>query len=216
MKKNKTGKKIKDKNNKYKIKKETKTKLTYKDFTITEIEQELKREKYKNKYIKVLMSTIYTLIIVSSIAAIIATLVMPVLQISGSSMSKTLNEGEIVLSIKTKKIKNNDIIAFYHGNKILVKRVIAKSGQWVNVDELGNIYVNNTLLDEPYVKEKKLGDIDIKFPYQVPESTYFVLGDDRKTSIDSRNSVIGTIKQEDIIGRVIFRVWPIKKIGSIN
>lgn len=212
-------KKDKIKNSKEKInnkKKENIKKLSYKDFTAAEIEQELKREKYKNKYIKVLMSTVYTLIIVASIAALIATLIMPVLQISGSSMNPTLSEGEIILSIKTNSLKSEDIIAFYHGNKILVKRVIATSGEWINITEDGNVYVNNILLEEPYVEKKYLGDIDIEFPYQVPESTYFVLGDDREKSVDSRNSVIGTIKQDDIIGKVIFRVWPIKKLGTIN
>ena len=211
-----TNIKKKDTNKKNNIKQENTKKLTYKDFTIDEIEQELKREKYKNRYVKVLMSTIYTLIIVASVAALIATLIMPVLQISGSSMNPTLKDTDIVLSIKTTNIEKNEIIAFYHGNKILVKRVIGKSGDWVNIDKDGNVYINNILLEEPYINQKYLGEIDIKFPYQVPESTYFVLGDDRKTSVDSRNSIIGVIKQEDIIGKVIFRVWPIKKIGTIN
>ena len=191
-------------------------KLSYKDFTITEIEQELKREKYLSRYKKVLMSTIYTLIIVASIAALIATLVMPVLQISGSSMNKTLYEGEIVLSIKTKKLKCGDIVAFYHGNKILIKRVIAGPNTWVNITDDGNVYVNDVLLEEPYVEKKYLGETNIEFPYQVPDESYFILGDKRETSVDSRNSTIGTIKYDDIIGKVIFRVWPLKKIGLIN
>lgn len=201
-------------NNKKTKKKETK--LTYKDLTITQIEQELKKEKFKSRYVKVLMSTVYTLIIVASVAALIATLIMPVLQISGSSMNPTLHEGEIVLSLKTKKFDTGDIIAFYHGNKILVKRVIAKSGNWVNIDEDGKVYVNEKLLDEPYLKERNLGQIDIEFPYQVPEGSYFVLGDDRATSIDSRNSTIGCVNEEDIIGKVIFKVWPIKRIGLVK
>lgn len=196
--------------------KKNETKLTYKDLTITQIEQELKKEKFKSRYVKVLMSTVYTLIIVASVAALIATLIMPVLQISGSSMNPTLHEGEIVLSVKTKKFDTGDIIAFYHGNKILVKRVIAKSGNWVNIDEDGNVYVNEKLLDEPYIKEKNLGQTDIEFPYQVPEGSYFILGDDRATSIDSRNSTIGCVNEEDIIGKVIFKVWPIKRIGLVK
>jgi len=191
-------------------------KLKYNDLTILEIEQELRRENYKSKYIKVLLSTIYTLIIVASIAALIATLLMPVLQISGSSMNPTLHEGEIVATIKTKKFDIGDVIAFYHGNKILVKRVIAKSGNWVNIDEDGNVYVNDTLLDEPYISKKQFGNSDIHFPYQVSEGSYFVLGDDRETSIDSRNSVIGTITEENVIGKVIFKVWPIKQIGLVK
>lgn len=196
--------------------KKNETKLTYKDFTITQIEQELKKEKFKSRYIKVLMSTIYTLIIVSSVAALIATLIMPVLQISGTSMAPTLHEGEIVVSLKTQNIDNGSIIAFYHGNKILVKRVIAKSGNWVKITEEGNVYVNEKLIEEPYLKEKNLGQVDIEFPYQVPEGSFFVLGDDRETSIDSRNSTIGCVNEEDIIGKVIFKAWPIKQIGLVK
>ena len=193
-----------------------KPKLTYKDITITQIEQELKKEKFKSRYVKVLMSTIYTLIIVASVAALIATLIMPVLQISGSSMAPTLHEGEIVLSLKTKNINTGEVIAFYHGNKILVKRVVAKSGDWLKISKEGNVYINGQLLDEPYLKEKSFGQVDIDFPYQVAEGSYFVLGDDRETSIDSRNSAIGCVIEEDIIGKVLFKVWPIKKIGVVN
>ena len=190
-----------------------KTKISYKDLTINQIESELKRETYKSKYKTVLSTTIYALIIVFSLAALIATLIMPVLQISGSSMKPTLNEGEIVLSLKTKKLSTGDIVAFYHGNKILIKRVIAKSGDWINITEDGDVYVNDVLLKEPYIIKKHQGNIDIEFPYQVPEESYFVLGDERKNSIDSRNTSVGTVSKEDIIGKVIFRVWPIKKIG---
>ena len=207
---------MKKKNNSKKLKKEVNKKFSYKDFTVSEIEEELKKEKYRGKYKKILMSTIYTLVIVVSIALIVATLLMPVLQISGTSMKPTLHEGEIVISLKNAKLNNGDIIAFYHGNKILVKRIIAKSSEWVNIDEDGNVYVNNTLIDEDYLLEKSLGDTDIEFPFQVPEETYFVLGDDRNTSVDSRSSEIGTIKSEDIVGKVIFRVWPLKKLGMIN
>ena len=204
------------KNKERKNKQKTVTKLTYKDVTIKELEQELKKEKFKSRYVKVLMSTVYTLIIVASVAALIATLIMPVLQISGSSMAPTLNEGEIVVSLKTKKVDKGDIIAFYHGNKILVKRVIAKSGNWVKITEEGNVYINEKLLNEPYLKEKSLGQVDIEFPYQVPEGSYFVLGDDRETSIDSRNMTIGCVNEEDIIGKVIFKVWPIKRISLVK
>ena len=170
------------------------TKLTYKDITIDEIKQELKKEKFKSRYVKVLMSTVYTLIIVASVAALIATLIMPVLQISGTSMEPTLKEGEIVLALKTKKIKAGDVIAFYYGNKILVKRVIATSGQWVKITDEG----------------------DVKFPTQVSEGSYFILGDDRDTSIDSRMEVIGCINEEDIIGKVLIKAWPIKQIGVVK
>ena len=208
----------KAKNKKSDIKKVKKTlnKISYSDLSVIEIEQELKREKYKSKYVKVLMSTVYTLIIVASVAALIATLVMPVLQISGSSMSPTLHEGEIVISVKSKNFDTGDVIAFYHGNKILVKRVIAESGDWVNITDNGNVYIDEKLLNESYVNKKSFGNTDIKFPYQVPEGTYFVLGDDRETSIDSRNTIIGTIAKENIIGKVIFKVWPINHVGIVK
>ena len=204
------------KNNSKKLKKEVNRKFSYKYFTVSEIEEELKKEKYKSKYKKILMSTIYTLVIVVSIALIVATLLMPVLQISGTSMKPTFHEGEIVVSLKNANLSNGDIIAFYHGNKILVKRIIATSSEWVNIDKDGNVYVNNILIEEDYVLEKILGDTDVEFPFQVPEETYFVLGDDRSTSVDSRSSEIGTVKTEDIVGKVIFRVWPLKKLGIIN
>lgn len=191
-------------------------KLDYQDLTIAEIEIALKNEKYKDKYRKVLMSTIYVLIIVASLSTLIATLIMPVFQINGQSMKPTINENEIVLSLKTKNLDTQDIVAFYHGNKILVKRIIAKSGSWVNITEDGNVYVNDQLLKEAYVETKSYGFVDIEFPYQVPEDSYFVLGDERETSIDSRNSLIGAISEDEIIGKVIFKVWPIKEIGKIN
>ena len=191
-------------------------KFDSKSFTVSELEMELKREEYRMRYFKVLSSTIYALIIVASIAALVATLVMPVLQISGSSMTPTFHEGEIVFSIKTRNLKQGDIIAFYHGNKILVKRVIAGSGSFVNITIDGDVYVNGILLEEDYVKDKMLGDTNITYPYQVPDGEWFVLGDKRETSIDSRNSEIGCISQEDIVGKIIFRVWPFKRFGKIN
>lgn len=186
-----------------------------KKISVQELENELKRENYRSKYFKILTSTIYALIIVAAVAAIVATLVMPVLQISGSSMTPTFQEGEIVFSIKTKNLKPGDIIAFYHGNKILVKRVIAGAGSWVNITIDGDVYVNGELLEENYIQEKMLGETNITYPYQVPDGSWFVLGDHREVSIDSRNSEIGCIKQEDIVGKIIFRVWPLKRIGKI-
>ena len=191
-------------------------KFDSKSFTVSELETELKREEYRSRYFKVLSSTIYALIIVASIAALVATLVMPVLQISGSSMTPTFHEGEIVFSVKTRNLKQGDIIAFYHGNKILVKRVIAGAGSFVNITIDGDVYVNGILLEEDYVKDKMLGDTNITYPYQVPDGEWFVLGDKRETSIDSRNSEIGCISQEDIVGKIVFRVWPFKRFGKIN
>ena len=211
--KNKNKKIVGNKNKKTKINKD---KVDYRNLTISQIETELKRETYKEKYLKILKSTIYSLIIVAAVATIIATLIMPVLQISGSSMTPTFKEGEIVVSLKTKKLETGDIVAFYHGNKILVKRIIAGAGSYVNIDEEGNVYVDGKLIDEPYIQEKTLGEYDITFPYQVPDGKWFVLGDHRSVSIDSRSTEIGCVDQENIVGKIIFRVWPLKKISKIN
>ncbi len=182
-----------------------------KKLTVSQVEEELKREVYKSKYTKILRSTIYALIIIAAIAAIVVTQIMPVLEINETSMEPTYENGDIVLSLKTKSLKSGDIVAFYHGNKILIKRVIAGSGSWINIDEVGNVYVNGEALSEDYISNKMLGEVDIEFPYQVPEGKYFVLSDDREILIDSRMSEIGCIDKDNIIGKVVFRVWPIKK-----
>ena len=186
-------------------------KLDYKSFSVKEIETELNRTKYNQKYMKILRSTIYSLIIIASIATIIATLIMPVFEINSNSMGDTYNQGDIVVSIKIKKINQGDIIAFYHGNKILVKRVIATSGSWVVINEDGSIYVDGSLLKEPYIEKKETLEYNIKFPYQVPDNSYFVLSDMREDMIDSRNKEIGSISQNDVIGKILFRIWPLNK-----
>lgn len=172
------------------------------------LKKELDRVNYKTKYRSVLKSTIFMLVVVAAIAVLVATTWLPVLQIYGSSMTPTLNEGEVVVSVKGSSFEQGDLIAFYYGNKILVKRCIATPGQWVDIDEDGNVYVDGNRLNEPYVKEKAFGDCDIKLPYQVPEDRYFCMGDHRETSVDSRNSSVGCISKEQIIGRIFFRVWP--------
>ena len=203
--------KRKNKDNQKEIKNNKTKKLDYKSFSVKEIESELNRTKYNEKYLKILRSTIYSLIIIASIAIIIATLIMPVFEINSTSMSGTYEQGDVVASLKTNKIKQGDIIAFYHGNKILVKRVIATSGSWIVIDDSGNIYVNGELLKEPYVENKTPGEYDIEFPYQVPDGSYFVLSDQREDTIDSRNSQIGSIQKENIIGKILFRIWPLSK-----
>lgn len=188
------------------------------DLTITtqEIENELNRLNYKKKYKNKFASTINILITVAAIAILVATLWLPVLQIYGNSMNPALSDGDIVVSLKNNQFKTGDVIAFYYNNKILVKRVIAQSGDWVNIDEQGNVYVNHELLDEPYLTEKALGDCDIEMPYQVPESRIFVMGDNRTVSIDSRNNAMGCVAEEQIVGQLIFKVWPINEFGEIN
>jgi len=193
-----------------KIKSKEKINVTYDTLSIKQIESQLKSEKYKEKYLKLLKSTVYGLIIVAAVASILATLIMPVLEVNTSSMKPTFNENDIVLALKTKNIKTGDVIAFYHGNKILVKRVIASSGNYVDIDEEGNVYINGYIINEPYVKEKLLGETDVEFPYQVPEGAYFVLSDERSSSIDSRNSEIGCALEENVIGKILIKVWPLK------
>lgn len=204
-------KSFKNKKNNKNASNKVKNKIDYKSFSVKEIETELNRTKYNQKYMKILRSTIYSLIIIASIATIIATLIMPVFEVNSNSMSNTYNQGDIVASIKTKKINQGDVIAFYHGNKILVKRVIATSGSWVVINEDGNIYVDGSLIDEPYIENKEPFEYNIEFPYQVPDSSYFVLSDIRKDMIDSRNKEIGSISQSDVIGKILFRIWPLKK-----
>ena len=183
---------------------------------IADIETELKREKYKNQYSVVLRSTIYTLITVAAVAILVATLWLPVLQIYGESMTPTLQDGDIVLSLKGEKFATGDVIAFYYNNQILVKRVIASSGDWVDIADDGAVYVNGQELEEPYLVEKALGECNIKLPYQVPESKVFVMGDHRSVSIDSRNTSVGCIAQEQIVGRLVFRLWPLSGLGAIQ
>ena len=183
--------------------------------TTAQLEKELNRVNYRKSYGLVLRSTIYTLITVSAIAILVAVLLLPVLRIYGTSMNPTLKEGNIVLSVKGSEFQSGDIIAFYYNNKILVKRVIANPGDWVNIDQDGVVYVNNEALDEPYISELALGDTNIKLPYQVPESRIFVMGDNRDVSIDSRNTSVGCVAEEQIVGKIVFCIWPFSNFGAI-
>lgn len=184
--------------------------------SLEQLKAELDREKYKRRYKWTLKSTIYTLIVVAAAAVLVATVWMPVLQIYGSSMTPTLNEGDIVVCVKGSDFEPGDLVAFYIGNKILVKRCIAGPGQWVNIDADGNVYVDNKLLDEPYLKEKSLGDCDIELPYQVPDNRYFCLGDHRSTSVDSRSTTVGCISDEQIVGKIVLRVWPLLNFEALR
>lgn len=181
-----------------------------------EVEQELKRERYKRRYQRTLKSTIFALVTAAAAAVLVATLWLPVLQIFGSSMTPTLQEGEIVVSIKVNEMEPGDIVAFYYGNKVLIKRYIAGPGTWVDIREDGTILLNGEVLEEPYLTEKSFGICDLELPYQVPEETYFLVGDHRDTSVDSRHSSVGCIAQEQIVGKIVYRVWPIKAFGTVK
>ena len=193
-----------------------KQKQTGKTPSLAQLEAELQREQYRSRYSQVFRSTVCTLVVVAAIAVLVATLWMPVLQIYGSSMTPTLNEGEIVVSVKGSDFEPGDLVAFYLGNKILVKRCIAGPGQWVDINENGDVFVDGELLDEPYLTEKALGECDQSFPYQVPESRFFCMGDHRATSVDSRHSAVGCVAEEQIVGKIVFRVWPLADFGKVT
>lgn len=179
--------------------------------TVEALEAELARVKYKSRFRQTLMGTIYALITVAAVAILVAMLWLPVLQITGTSMSPTMEDGDIVVSIKNSEFERGDMIAFYYNNKILVKRVVALAGEWVNIDPDGNVYINDVLFDEPYLVEKAYGQCDIEFPYQVPDGRIFVLGDHRSVSVDSRSKTVGCVAQEQVVGRLLLRLWPIKQ-----
>ena len=184
--------------------------------SVEQLEAELKRVKYRSRYRAVLRSTLYMLIVVAAVAVLVATIWMPVLQIYGASMTPTLNEGDIVVSIKGSDFQPGDLVAFYLGNKILVKRCIAGPGQWVDIDEDGNVSVDGKLLEEPYLTEKSLGGSNIELPYQVPDNRYFCMGDHRSTSVDSRHKEVGCVSEEQIVGKIVFRVFPFGGFGKLK
>lgn len=183
--------------------------------TLQQLEEQLKRERYRKRYLKTLRSTISILIVVAAVAVLTVTLMLPGLKIYGSSMSPTLEDGNIVISFKGSDFNRGDVVAFYYNNKILVKRVIALPGEWVDIDDDGNVSVNNEALEEPYLEERALGECDITLPYQVPDGRIFVMGDHRSVSVDSRSTAIGCVSQEQIVGRLVIRIWPLAEFGKI-
>ena len=176
----------------------------------------VKRDRYFRRFRSTVRSTFLSLVVVAAVAVLIAVLLLPILRIYGRSMSGTLDSGDIVLSIKTPRLETGDVVAFYYNNNILVKRVIANPGDWVDIDNDGNVYVNNVKVEEPYLEEKAYGETNIELPYQVPEGKIFVMGDNRAVSIDSRNSSIGCIAEEQLVGKIVFRVWPLSGFGAVH
>ena len=183
--------------------------------SLTDIQHERKRIRRSAYFRQALRGTVSVLVVVAAVAVLVTTLFLPILQISGDSMSPTLDHDQIVVLLKTKEFERGDLIAFYYQGKILLKRVIAQSEDTVVIDEEGTVYVNEELLEEPYVSDKGIGDCDLEFPFKVPGTEYFVMGDRRSNSVDSRNSAIGTVAREDIIGKVCLRVWPLSEIGFV-
>lgn len=180
------------------------------------LKKELQRENYRHRYASVLRSTVFTLVVIAAFAILVATLWLPVLQIYGSSMTPTLEEGQLVISVKGSDFEQGDLVAFYIGNKLLVKRVIAGPADVVSIEADGTVYVNDEELYEPYITGKALGECDVEFPYQVPESRYFLLGDHRAISVDSRSSNVGCVAEEQIVGKITFCVWPLSDFGSLE
>lgn len=177
------------------------------------VKKERERLKHRQAYNRALRGTIYSLLIVAAVSVLLATIFLPVLQVSGTSMEPTLNDEDIIVLVKTKKFETGDLCGFYWQNKLLLKRIIAGPGDIVEIDADGNVSVNNKVLNEPYLTKKALGECDITFPYQIPENRYFVLGDHRETSIDSRSSVIGCIEKNQIVGKVLLRIWPFEEVN---
>lgn len=184
--------------------------------TAQQLETEIKRVRNKRKFRSVMKSTVYMLVTVAAVAILVATLWLPVLQIYGNSMTPTLHNGDIVVSMKSSEFDRGDVVAFYYNNKILVKRVIAESGDWVDIAEDGTVFVNGVALEEPYLADKAYGDTNIELPYQVPDGKLFVVGDHRSTSVDSRNTAVGCVAQEQVVGKITFRIWPLQAIGPMN
>ena len=182
----------------------------------SELTEAVKKDRYFHRFRSTVRSTFLSLVVVAAVAILVAVLLLPILRIYGKSMSGTLDSGDVVLSIKSSHLQTGDVVAFYYNNNILVKRVIANPGDWVDIDQEGNIYVNNVKLDEPYLEDKAYGETNIELPYQVPEGKIFVLGDNRSVSIDSRNTSIGCIAEEQIVGKIVYRVWPFDEMGAVH
>ncbi len=131
-------------------------------------------------------------------------------------MNPTLTDGETIILRQSKEVEKGDVIGFYYGGRVLLKRVIGKEGDEIEIDEEGNVFVNGEKLKEDYIREQSLGKCELEFPYRVPEGMTFVLGDNRAISVDSRIRSIGCVEEEQIVGKAVFRAWPMKSIGILR
>lgn len=184
--------------------------------TAEQLRRELKRVKHRQGRSRVIRRVLSTLLVAAAVAVVAVSLWMPALQINGSSMTPTLWHGEVILTAKSPDYEPGDIIAFYYNDKILVKRMICGPGTWVDIDEDGTVFLDGEALEEPYVEQKALGECSIALPYRVPDGEYFVMGDHRSTSVDSRNPMVGCVAQEQFVGKLVFRIWPISRIGLVK
>lgn len=185
-------------------------------FTVRQIEGELKRLRRKQNSRRIFRQTVFSLLVVAAVAVLAAMLFFPIFRVTGSSMEPTLNAKEIVVCLKSSRFQSGDLVAFYYNNKVLLKRVIGTAGDTIEIDDSGNVFVNGSQLDEPYITKKSLGQCDIDFPYQVPDNRIFVMGDNRETSVDSRTTAVGCIADEYVIGKVFLRVWPLERLGFLD
>ena len=185
-------------------------------FTVRQIEGELKRLRRKQNSRRIFRQTVFSLLVVAAVAVLAAMLFFPIFRVTGSSMEPTLHPKEIVVCLKSSRFQSGDLVAFYYNNKVLLKRVIGTAGDTIEIDDSGNVFVNGSQLDEPYITKKSLGQCDIDFPYQVPDNRIFVMGDNRETSVDSRTTAVGCIADEYVIGKVFLRVWPLERLGFLN
>lgn len=185
-------------------------------FTVRQIEGELKRLRHKQNSRRIFRQTVFSLLVVAAAAVLAAMLFFPIFRVTGSSMEPTLDPKEIVVCLKSSRFQSGDLVAFYYNNKVLLKRVIGTAGDTIEMDDSGNVFVNGSQLDEPYITEKSLGQCDIDFPFQVPDNRIFVMGDNRETSVDSRATAVGCIADEYVIGKVFLRVWPLERLGTLD
>ena len=176
---------------------------------------ELKRLRRKRSFNKNLRNTVGALIVIAALAVIISSAFLPVFRVTGSSMSPTLANDDVVLCIRTSHYKRGDIVAFLYNNKVLLKRVIGLPGDIIEISEDGTVSVNGGELEEDYISGKALGECDIEMPYKVPENRLFVMGDHRAVSIDSRSTAVSCVAYENVLGKVLMRVYPLKSFGRV-